>query len=241
MSDDCVRGITAATLSAWRSHFLSAAEQDAITVHIAGCAACQRTIARFDRIAQALRTPPQLPPQSAVWRGVHAAITSPRGIMTNSQKTLVLSGLGAAAIVVLLFAIIFVQIHPKSGSSITRIATATIPTNTLVPSATITQGWVTVPELNYAKNMTFSASDPLTGYACGNIGSSATTPLEVSATHDGGKTWQGPSTTAILGADCLIYVNPTNAQDVVILSYSCGQLRWCIAAIPFCGWRPNMD
>jgi len=60
---------------------------------------------------------------------------------------------------------------------------------------------VTVQALDFAKGIAFSKSDPLTGYACGNVGIDVPrTPsdvLKISVTHDGGRTWSAPVATTV--------------------------------------------
>ncbi len=101
--------------------------------------------------------------------------------------------------------------------------TVTLPTGTATPQSTISlQGWmrVTVP---YAMNVVFAQSDPLTGYACGNM-PDATDPKNVSAyqntltigiTHDGGHSWVANATN-ITSFGCSLQINPLNPQELVM-------------------------
>jgi hypothetical protein len=88
------------------------------------------------------------------------------------------------------------------------------PTATTSPTATVdalktpvpSQGWVTVPTLAFAKGIAFAKSDPFTGYACGNLGINAVRTaadvLQLSVTHNGGRTWSAPVATTVPGAGC---------------------------------------
>jgi hypothetical protein len=140
----------------------------------------------------------------------------------------VIIGIALTLVVAIIFTafLVFRNRTPKSSHPIATVSTAT-PTVTVTATVNAlktplpSQGWITVPELNYAKSLAFSQSNPLIGYACGNIGSNRTALLEVSTTHDGGRTWQGPTTTTVPGASCYIYINPTNPQDIIMLNDDC--------------------
>lgn len=107
------------------------------------------------------------------------------------------------------------------------------PSATPAPTATVdalktplpSQGWVAVPALAFAKGIAFSKSDPFTGYACGNVGIDvARTPadvLQLSVTHDGGRTWSAPAATTVPGAGCNFSINPANASDLVMMAWHC--------------------
>jgi hypothetical protein len=118
-----------------------------------------------------------------------------------------------------------------AGASSTTIKpAATVPPT---PTATVealktplpSQGWVTVPALNFAKGIAFSKSDPLTGYVCGNVGILAVrTPadvLQLSVTHDGGRTWSTPVATTVPGAGCNFSIHPGDATDLVMMAWHC--------------------
>lgn len=119
-----------------------------------------------------------------------------------------------------------------SGANKPALPTTLAPTATATADALKTplpgQGWVTEPSLNFAKNIAFALSDPLTGYACGNIGvenvnasSFPADALELSVTHDGGRIWSAPVKTSVPGADCNLSINPTNPLDLVMGAEDC--------------------
>jgi hypothetical protein len=118
---------------------------------------------------------------------------------------------------------------PWDSSTTNVLAAATPPAPTATVEALKTplssQGWVTLQALNFAKNIAFSKSDPLTGYACGNVGINvARTPtaiLQLSVTHDGGRTWSSPVATTVPGAGCNFSINPGDANDLVMMAWHC--------------------
>jgi hypothetical protein len=239
----CPQAISAETLSAWRSQLLPVAEQRALDAHIADCAACKRRLRRFDHIAQALQERPLMPSQDAVWRGVRAEIMKAPGkgnAMTNTNRSAILGTLATLAVIVLGLAT-FILIRPGSSPTTTTTppgatathahGTATPAANSPVPSATSvtqlkpTSTWTFAAAIPDAKDIAFAQSDPLTGYACGNAvpltrDVMSHTLLQLSVTHDGGRTWS-TTTTAMGGASCHISINPTNARDLLMQPISC--------------------
>lgn len=215
----CLLGISDATLSDWRNDLLPPDEAQRLTDHLPTCQACQAHVIAMTRIGELLRAQRVPHASEVVWRSVHDSLQyKGRNTMTNLQKTLALSGLGTAAIVVTLFAIILVAFNGhKPANSITRV-----PTVTVVPTATsIPAPWQTVSNLAYGKGIAFGHSDPLTGYVCGTPEGVGATHLRFGITHDGGHTWQAPIITSIPGNDCHVYVNPYIIQDLVIGTRPC--------------------
>jgi hypothetical protein len=149
--------------------------------------------------------------------------------MLRSPKTLVMAIAGAAVIITVLLAIIFILILPRAsttGKMTPQAAASKSPTTTVdaVLDPSPAQGWVKVPDLVSAQSVAFSLSTPLVGYACGKAqasGSNAT--VTIWDTHNGGRTWiiAGSATVSTASApatqmDCKIGVSPTNLQDIII-------------------------
>lgn len=79
------------------------------------------------------------------------------------------------------------------------------------------QGW-SAGGPNYALAFAFAAGSQRVGYACGIPSGAAT--VSVAVTKDGWLTWKDISTTATYtqGYGCVLQVNPTNTNDVVLLT-----------------------
>jgi transglutaminase-like putative cysteine protease len=112
----CVLDISTEMLSAWRSHLLSAREQEHIDAHILGCPTCQRRLQRFDRIAQGLRTQHVPPSGASLWRSVQATISTSEGRPMFSTRKILFGGLGAAAVIALLVVLIFTRLGHVAGN-----------------------------------------------------------------------------------------------------------------------------
>jgi hypothetical protein len=145
--------------------------------------------------------------------------------MTKKQKALILTGIGSATIVILVVTIVFVRAShsstPKHAISSTSTPSPT-PSPTTTPTA-LPNIWQTASSVNYGKGITFSMSQPLTGYVCGNTTNMPNSPpnLELGKTSDGGFTWSAPITTSVPGNNCALAINPYNINDIVMTSYSC--------------------
>lgn len=131
MSEPCPLRLAAETLSAWQARLLSAGEQARLDDHVRQCSACQHILNQFDRIAQALRTPPPMPTQDAVWQGVRHTldISRLRGqhTMLAANKTVQLGALASAAVLVAIFALVFVLLPQSKRPSTPLTPTATLP------------------------------------------------------------------------------------------------------------------
>jgi hypothetical protein len=234
---NCALHLTEDDLSAWRSHLLPTEEQRRIGQHIPTCAACQRTLAGFAAIADAMRNEAVLPSGAPLWHATKAKIAAyERSRMHSSQKYLIAGGLGVLGVLILSFAVILATSLPATSSTSTLPPTASIgphPTATAgkhhataTPTASgnqilqvsPSQGWVTASALPFGKSVAFGINDPLTGYACGNTDTNnfSSQPLLWSVTHDGGRTWSAASVTPATGAICIININPSNAADIVL-------------------------
>lgn len=235
---NCTLHLTEDDLSAWRSQLLPSAEQRRIGQHIPSCAACQRTLAEFTAIADAMRNEAVPPSGTPLWRATKAKIAAyERSHMHTSQKYLIAGGLGLLGVLVLSFAVILASSLPAATSSTTLPPTASTgphPTATGKRHATATptasgsqilqvspsQGWVTAHALAGGKAIAFSYGHPLIGYACGNadlgLQFSSAVPLEVWQTQNGGRTWSAPLTMPVDAPNCAIQVSPDNPNDIVV-------------------------
>lgn len=118
MRNTCALGLTPVTLSAWRARAIDPAEWRRIDAHVDDCAACQNTLARFARIARALRQPPAMPPSAAVWHGVQRRISlHQRGMSMPNRNLLIAGGLGSAAVLVLMLILVLNLFAAPSGTS----------------------------------------------------------------------------------------------------------------------------
>lgn len=88
----------------------------------------------------------------------------------------------------------------------------------LTPQPTLGQGW-SLAGPAYASMVAFAPSAPATAYTCGMLKPPEgwTVPISVGISRDAGRTWQTLSTPAS-GGSCDLTVDPTNAQDVVLLA-----------------------
>lgn len=148
--------------------------------------------------------------------------------MSRTRRLVIAGMLGILAVLVLSFAIILITVMGPNTDSGTGGAAATPtaakPTATPMPILHVTaaQGWVATVGLPFAKAVAFSTGHPLDGYTCGNLAQTqAQLPLELSATHDGGRTWQQPIMLPIKGANCEITISPTDSQDLLVAGIAC--------------------
>lgn len=126
----CPLDLTPTTIAAWRDGALSADEAARIAAHVPGCPACQREIARWESLDDALRRQPVPASDGQLWRDVRAGITSNRDAhsRTNRQTARRLIGAGSALAAVLLLALGFAQLFRLHGAttSVRPGATGTI-------------------------------------------------------------------------------------------------------------------
>lgn len=87
------------------------------------------------------------------------------------------------------------------------------------------QGW-SLAGPSYASGIAFAPSAPETAYTCGALhragNQNQAVPLSVGVSYDYGHTWLTLSTPAI-AVTCYLKINPTNAQDVVLMAIPCQQ------------------
>jgi outer membrane protein assembly factor BamB len=138
-------------LSAWRSRLLSTNEMVRINTHVPDCSACQAALARFDRIAEAVRISPHMPSGEEIWRKMQQRMIQ-RSLRPPQQRQLFLAGgLGAAALVVLIAALVLAlmgkgtpttsqpqpTVLPSTTANVAPTATGTAPaTATKAPTTT---------------------------------------------------------------------------------------------------------
>jgi hypothetical protein len=114
----CALGVSGQTLSAWRDGALPDVEARRIAGHVAACHACQRRLARFERIASALRRQPAPNLGARTWAGIQAHLAAKKRRPVSGRHAAAFSGLGAAAaaaVVALLLA--SVLSHRPGGST----------------------------------------------------------------------------------------------------------------------------
>jgi hypothetical protein len=225
---NCPQRMDSATLGAWRDRELPPTQGQRVEAHVRGCRACQQALSEMDLIGRAIRRydPPQM--QDAIWRDVQMTMQEQRGnpMPARQQKTAILGGLGALAIVTVLAAVIlvFTATKPEASSTQTIVATAALSPTATPPTLGLTvapgQDWTTLSALPNGLKVAFAPSAPLTGYACvqGTAGSQV---LSIAVTHDGGNHWQHFTPGNTRGVQCTFTINPIDANDVVMLGSRC--------------------
>jgi hypothetical protein len=124
----CALGLSREQLSAWRDQTLPAAEAQRIARHVPECAACQRRLAQFARIAAAVQQPaPDLRAQT--WSGLQARLSQKEQRPMQFPRA-AFGGIGAVAALALL-AVLFVLVlnqraggNTKPGTSSTALSCA---------------------------------------------------------------------------------------------------------------------
>jgi photosystem II stability/assembly factor-like uncharacterized protein len=206
MKSQCALGITADTLSDWRSHLLSPAEQQRLDAHVGGCAACQSIIAQHERIAQALRILPPRPTGAEVWNLLKVRIRSTRGDpMVPQRQRIPWNGLSAALAIVVLFVALFVflDLH-RTGGTISQTPTMTpiAPTATAVVSTATPQPSST-PAAGPAPSVAIDMFSTTAGWG---LTSTPTHGRALVYTSDGGHTWENITPSDLAPSCCLLFV-----------------------------------
>lgn len=231
----CPLGVDAATLSAWRDGLLSPAEVARIAGHVSSCAACQAHLRAFEATAAVLLSQPIPNLRASVWRGTQAriahALERPRGPREHSPRV-VLSGLGAAAavlVVVALFGALLSRGRGPASGPFPGTATQTQATGTAQPTGTTTapagtlpadwhvaalyQGDAAVPiESDWIPSIVFAASNRAIGYACTRNGNTGA----LIGTTDGGQHWRTLAPVCAGMQGNTLSVDPTNPDDVLL-------------------------
>ena len=152
----CTLGLSSEQLSAWRDRALPAIEMQRIAQHLPNCAACQRRLAHFDRIAAAVQAPPPRDLRPLVWGGVQARLTSREQRIMRFPRAAALSSISAAALLLIIAALFLIVLQQhKSSTAVGNGGTATAttgaptvnPTSTSLP-VTTTAPPTTVPGCN---------------------------------------------------------------------------------------------
>lgn len=215
----CPLDLTPAIIAAWRDGALTADEAARIAAHVPGCPVCQREIARWESLDDALRRMPVPPSNGQLWRDVRAGMTSARSAhssRTNRQTARRLIGAGSALAAVLLLALGFAQIfrlhggstNVRPGATGTTSATATAqgtpaPLPTPIPALPAITGarpaWR--PGNFPAAGITFgdqssdilsfavAPSDGQTAYACYSTTDTTGSQIRIYRTANGAQTW----------------------------------------------------
>nr|MBA3827028.1 zf-HC2 domain-containing protein [Ktedonobacterales bacterium] len=224
-------GMDRATLGAWRDRELPLTQAQRFEAHVRACRACQQALTEMDLVGRAVRRfdPPQM--QDAIWRDVQLNMQEQRETMmpARQQKTAILGGLGALAIVIVLTAVIlvFTATKPEASSTQTIVATATTaPSPTATPPAlglTVAPGqdWTAMKSVTNGLHIAFGLSDPLTGYICAQTSGGQSNRMAVSVTHDGGGHWQSVTTSGPIGVNCHLTVNATDPNDIAMQTSRC--------------------
>ncbi len=158
-----------------------------------------------------------------------------------SRKTLALSVLGTAVMIIIVGTAVLLSTHsgfgqsssassatPTGGNSATILPPTPTP-KTAPPAPHATPGWASAGP-SFAINIAFAPNDPLTAYVCGPDPSTPPAPngaflpsssnpqrqLAVGVSHDGGATWHIYSTPAH-DAGCSLNISPTNAAEVALV------------------------
>lgn len=211
----CPLGLTPDDLSAWRDHTLPPGEERRVAAHIAGCAACGRTLDAHEALAAALAAEQPPAPDPRNWARLQARIAAARPLapavprrVTPQRRAAVWSGLSAVAAVLLLSALFFhlldQQAALRAGKSAHKTEPAPTPAPLLAvaPTAPIAGprlAWATraapasvVPppgNQSLTNGIAFAPSDPQTAYICSAANVAGSNPVAIWATHDGAATW----------------------------------------------------
>ena len=260
----CTLGLDTEALTAWGDRDLSAAEMQRLNRHVPACAACQAVLHNFERTRTQVVNLPEPDLRHRIWQGVHMNLQkSPRRRVPMVQLRQTLLAVGSILVIAVLFFAVFRVVgtaHPvvSQTPTVARRATLTVVPTTIPTTATP----VVVPHLPgwqssgpfYANSLVFSASNPTTGYACGQAvpinqntspndasvpmvplhSGPSPTPLTTSGlplgiTHDGGATWHTINT-PIQGTLCHVSLDPANPLDLLmtfsICLSSCGSFDY---------------
>jgi len=218
-----------------------------VQAHIQQCHACQDYLADLDAGGRAVRRDeaPQL--QDAIWGDVRGRIT-PTGAgkrrATNARLPIIAGGLAATALLVTIFAVVIAMLgRNTTPNTSSTFATTPHPGRTGTPAHQATATSAPVLALKPGPNwqaasvpngvsVAFSATNPLTGYACAFINGTPYSSLRLYATHDGGATWQAAAG-LVTGGQCRLTINPTNPLDVTMQVSKCSVATLCNGELPY--------
>ena len=235
----CPLALPPTTIAAWRDGALSAAESARIAAHIAGCVACQRELAMYDSLDNALRRQPVPASDGRLWRAVRAGMTSNRRPRNTSRKMRRMVGATSALAAVLLLALGFAQLfqlrgnvtyHPASTATVqgtpTPLPTAAPPSPAVraaspnwqpgnFPTSGITFGDKSDDILTFG----VAATDGATAYSCYSTTNQAGSLLRMYRTSDRAVHWtqlvQFPMP-HFQTSDCMVQVDALDANRVFV-------------------------
>jgi hypothetical protein len=258
-----------------RSGELAEQERAQVEAHLADCAWCQHQLTTFDIVDAALvrRYGPAFNETAGAAQldvsyrpGTRRDLTledimkadqQPTRATTGQQsppptrpqtfrtpRRIAVIGASAAVLLVAILAARLFALHSAPGQ--------TGPSSSSSPAATIPagQGW-THAGPPWAQWMALAPSAPGVAYLCGVPGSSdpaRPAPVSLALSQDAGGSWQS-WTTALLAGGCEVAINPTNAQDLLLETWTCvsrastpcpsqlyrsldGGHNWSLAAFP---------
>jgi hypothetical protein len=168
----------------------------------------------------------------AVWEGLRLAkahATTRHSLADLSRRQQVILGaLGLALIVVVAATVLVVSMPEPNVTGGTAPGTTPAPTapmqpltlSALAPPAPISAppGQWTAAGPGFAQAITFAASAPSTGLACGSAGRHG--QMALALTNDGGTTWMAQAT-SLTGQACAVSIAPTQPKDMVLAVAHC--------------------
>jgi len=238
----CPLDLTPTTIAAWRDGALPADESARIAAHVPGCSACQREIANWESLDDALRRQPTPASDGRLWRDVRAGMASNQRnhSRTNRQTARRLIGAGSALAAVLLLALGFAQLFRlhSATTSVHPGATATIqgtptPLPTAIPAlpaitgarpawrpgnfpaAGITFGDRSTDILSFA----VAPTDGQTAYACYSTSDTTGSQIRIYRTANRAQTWTLLTTFSAphnQTSDCTPQVDALDASRVLV-------------------------
>lgn len=146
----------------------------------------------------------------------------------SRNRGLLLAGMfGILAMLVLSFMLILISVVGTQSTAMVRATpTPAPPTATPTPpplAITAQQGWLTAStHLAFTQDIQFASSNPYVGYACGvaeNIGQA--TPLQLSITNDGGRSWIAQKPTMLNYTGCGLQINPIHDNWLLLTAATC--------------------
>ncbi len=236
----CPLDLPPTTIAAWRDGALSAAESARIAAHIAGCVACQRELAMYDSLDNALRRQPVPASDGRLWRAVRAGMTSNRRPRNYQQEVRRMVGATSALAAVLLLSLGFAQLFQLRGN-VTYHPTSTATaqgTPTPLPTAAPPSPAVRAAFAQLAAGQTFprsgitfgeksddiltfgvAATDGATAYSCYSTTSQAGSQITMYRTSDRAIHWtqltQFPLPN-VQTSDCEVQVDTLDANRVFV-------------------------
>jgi hypothetical protein len=239
--DRCPADMPINVLSAWYDGELHPDIARRVEAHVATCHACRHYLADLRVGDEAVRQQRADDVQDQIWQRLTQQIRATHRRAAMRPNAALLGGLGAGAVIAILFAVVLVSFLKGSNTTAPLSLAPTVPTHgtatthptTPAPTRTTpafaAHRWTAVPGLNFALNIAFAPSDLTTGYACGPDAANDTR-LDWSVSHDGGHTWSSPTATGLAGSTCGIAISP-NDPRAIALTPSCAGCSYPIGAL----------